>query len=63
MIGIKEAAQLLGVDASRVRVLCAQGRIPRAKRIAGVWVLPSKPVVIAASRTRPGKINMKEPTK
>lgn len=57
MISAKEAARILGVTDARVRVLCRQKRIPGAKIIGSVWVLPDHPVVIAGTRKRPGKIN------
>lgn len=40
-ITIAEAAQRLGLDPSRVRVLCRQRRIPGAKLLGRVWMLPA----------------------
>jgi hypothetical protein len=60
MISVDEAAQILGVSPRRVRVLCNQDRILGAKLISGVWVLPPKPEVIPAERSRPGKLRLKE---
>lgn len=60
MISVEQAAQILGVSPRRVRTLCAQERIKGAKLVSGVWVIPSKPVVIPGDRRRPGKIGLKE---
>ena len=40
MIDLAEAARRLGVDQSRVRVLCRQRRIPRARLVGRVWMIP-----------------------
>lgn len=61
MISTKEAAVILGgISERRVRTLCREGRIKGAERIGGIWVLPDKPVIDAASRIRPGKIKVRE---
>jgi excisionase family DNA binding protein len=39
-IDVAEAARLLGVDTSRVRVLCRQRRIPGARLVGRVWMIP-----------------------
>ena len=58
MIGTEEAGKILGVIARRVRVLCAQGRIPGAQRIGNSWMCPNNPKVIEAKHPRPSKIAM-----
>lgn len=60
LISVPAAAEKLKVSDRRVRVLCVQGRIPGAVKIGRDWLLPDKPVVIAADRRRPGKITMKD---
>jgi hypothetical protein len=40
MIDLAEAARRLGVDPSRVRALCRQRRIPRARLVGRVWMIP-----------------------
>ena len=59
MISAAQAAERLGISERRVRVLCAEERIPGAALISGVWVLPDKPEVLPATRTRPGKVKLK----
>jgi hypothetical protein len=39
-IGTTQAAFLLGISSARVRILLAQGRIKKAKKIGRVWVIP-----------------------
>lgn len=42
-----EAAELWGVKIRRVQVMCESGRIPNAKKLGQIWVIPSdtiKPV-------------------
>jgi hypothetical protein len=39
-VGTTQAAFLLGISSARVRILLAQGRIKRAKKIGRVWVIP-----------------------
>jgi hypothetical protein len=38
--GTTQAAFLLGISSARVRILLAQGRIKRAKKIGRVWIIP-----------------------
>jgi len=42
MIGTKEAAKILGISHSRLCLLLRQGRIPGAKKIGRVWMIPLK---------------------
>jgi hypothetical protein len=58
MISAKDAAKLLGVSDRRIRVLCEQGRIKGAQKIANGWILPDNPKVDAADRIRPGVIEV-----
>jgi hypothetical protein len=39
-VGTTQAAFLLGISSARVRILLAQGRITRAKKIGRVWIIP-----------------------
>ena len=40
VLTIKDASELWGISVRRIAVLCNQGRIAGAKKIAGVWLLP-----------------------
>lgn len=41
-ISIAEAAERLQVSKRRLQKLAQQGRIPGARQIAGVWILPDE---------------------
>lgn len=41
ILTIKEASNIWGISARRISVLCQQGRIPGAVKMAGVWLLPA----------------------
>ena len=41
MIDVAEAARRLKVDPSRLRVLCRDRRIPRARLVGRVWLIPA----------------------
>lgn len=49
-IDLAEAARRLGVDPSRVRVLCRDRRIPRARLVGRVWQIPDDFVVTPGTR-------------
>ncbi|MEH7521730.1 helix-turn-helix domain-containing protein [Bacillus sp. JJ1503] len=38
VIGVKEAAELWGLEASYIKNLCSQGKV-KAKKIGNVWVI------------------------
>ncbi len=40
ILTIKEASLMWGISVRRITVLCNEGRIAGAKKIAGVWLLP-----------------------
>jgi hypothetical protein len=40
MISATEAAKRLGLDPSRIRILCRQRRIPRARLVGRTWIIP-----------------------
>lgn len=61
MITVVQAAKKLKVSERRVRVLCAQERIPGAQKVGRDWLLPDKPTVTPAERRRPGVIRMRAP--
>lgn len=58
VISTKTAAKLLGVSQRRIRALCMQHRVPGALLIAGAWILPDAPIILPATRIRPGKLTM-----
>jgi hypothetical protein len=49
-IDAADAARRLGVDPSRVRVLCRQRRIPGARLIGRTWMIPEKFEVTPGTR-------------
>ena len=40
ILTIKEASLMWGISVRRITVLCNEGRIIGAKKIAGAWLLP-----------------------
>jgi hypothetical protein len=42
MIGTKEAAKILGISHSRLCMLLRQDRVPGAKKIGRIWMIPLK---------------------
>ena len=38
IIGVKEAAELWGLEASYIKNLCAQGKV-KAKKIGNTWII------------------------
>ena len=40
ILTIKEASLMWGISVRRITVLCNEGRIAGAKKIAGAWLLP-----------------------
>lgn len=55
ILTIKEASLLWGVSARRIAVLCNEGRIVGAKKIAGAWILPKAAEKPADARIKSGK--------
>ena len=49
-IDVATAAKHLGVDASRVRVLCRERRIPNARLVGRTWMIPEGFVVTPGKR-------------
>jgi hypothetical protein len=39
-VGTTQAAFLLGISSARVRILLAQGRVKKAKKMGRVWIIP-----------------------
>lgn len=52
---IKEASLLWGISVRRITVLCNEGRIVGAKKIAGAWLLPKDAEKPADARIKSGK--------
>ncbi len=50
MIPVSVAASILGVTPCRVQVLCRQRRIPGARLVGRVWMIPVDFVVIPCLR-------------
>jgi len=57
LIGVKEAAGILNLTTSRVRVLIRDGRLPFVKRIESGYVLDQRQVEEFAQTHNPGGIN------
>ena len=55
VVTIKEASLLWGISVRRIAVLCSQGRIPGAKKIAGAWLLPPNAEKPGDARIKSGK--------
>lgn len=55
ILRIKDASALWGISVRRITVLCNQGRITGAKKIAGVWLLPKNAEKPTDARVKTGK--------
>ena len=55
ILTIKEASLMWGISVRRITVLCNEGRIVGAKKIAGVWLLPKNAEKPADARVKSGK--------
>jgi excisionase family DNA binding protein len=56
-ISTAEAAARFGVTPRRIQKLIQQGRIPAAKMVGGVWILPENFSILPPARShRPQKI-------
>ena len=55
ILTIKEASLMWGISVRRITVLCNEGRIVGAKKIAGVWLLPKDAERPADARIKSGK--------
>lgn len=59
MIGVRSAAEIANVSPRRILQLLRDRRIPGAKKVSGVWLIPADFTVTRADRHRPGKINFR----
>jgi hypothetical protein len=50
LIGTADAARKQGVTQRRLRMLCDEGRIAGAQKVAGVWLIPTSFRIKAGSR-------------
>lgn len=55
ILTIKEASYIWGISIRRITVLCSEGRIKGAQKIAGVWLLPKDSKKPADARVKSGK--------
>ena len=55
ILTIKEASLIWGISVRRITVLCNEGRIVGAKKIAGVWLLPKDAEKPTDARIKSGK--------
>ena len=60
ILTIKEASLMWGISVRRITVLCNEGRIVGAKKIAGAWLLPKDAEKPADARIKSGKITYAE---
>ena len=59
-ISTKEASELWGISMRRVQVLCDNGRVEGAKRIADVWIIPKETPKPVDGRTNNGRRKKQE---
>lgn len=55
ILTIKEASLIWGISVRRITVLCNEGRIAGARKIAGAWLLPKDAKKPADARIKSGK--------
>ena len=55
ILTIKEASLMWGISARRITVLCSEGRIAGAQKIAGAWLLPKGAEKPKDARIKSGK--------
>ena len=55
LLTVKEASEKWNISVRRVAVLCEQGRIEGATKIAGVWILPPDCKKPSDARIKSGK--------
>ena len=44
-VSVQEAANIMGLDRSRVGRLCREGRFPGAAKVGSSWIIPRKAVL------------------
>ena len=52
---VKEAADLWGITARRVTVLCAKGKVRKAQKFGNMWVIPKGTLKPIDGRTKTAK--------
>ena len=63
ILTIKEASVMWGISVRRISVLCNEGRIAGAQKVAGVWLLPKNTQKPSDARVKTGKyINWRNKT-
>ncbi len=55
ILTIKEASAMWGISIRRITVLCNEGRIVGAQKVAGVWLLPKNAERPVDARVKTGK--------
>ena len=55
ILTIKEASSMWGISIRRITVLCNEGRIAGAQKVAGVWLLPKNAERPIDARVKTGK--------
>ena len=63
ILTIKEVSVIWGISVRRISVLCNEGRIAGAQKVAGVWLLPKNTQKPSDARVKTGKyINWRNKT-
>lgn len=55
ILTVKEASVIWGISVRRISVLCNEGRIAGAQKVAGVWLLPKNAEKPLDARIKTGK--------
>ncbi|MDE1828532.1 MAG: helix-turn-helix domain-containing protein [Candidatus Micrarchaeota archaeon] len=53
-LSVTQAAKILDLDRSRVKLLCSQGRIQGAFKVGNAWIIPDPPVIKPPKQKSPG---------
>lgn len=51
MLTVPQFAAMVGLDVSRIRLLCTQGRIRGAVKVGRNWILPDRAVILPPKGT------------
>lgn len=54
-ISIRQLSEKWGISTRRIQILCGQGRVPGAMRIANTWAVPADAVKPKDERIKSGK--------
>ena len=60
LLTVKDLAELWGISARRVQILCDTGRVSGAFRLGGVWIIPKGTAKPPDGRTKEVKVLQRE---